>query len=288
MMDIVEVVLSLAVFMSFGKANDLLCNEIEYATIGQNIAIDCHVENGSNVYWYSEKTMFDNPLVTLENGEKTAEGTYDISGTGTLLIKNVIKDQCGLYKIVSVKDVTYEEAFVRVELAINPQQECLVVSLCDSCYCSSDGKTNHNVSCSVLGARPQVNVSLITGNEDLFNVTVRHNTDTDTFDTIAHMEVSMDTCGSKLSVRCTVVGSNMFGIKDSSMDLNSAPCIQTTDTQTDSTAKDEEVPVFLDGFRLVIIVEVSAVIVIVTCMVVIVCLTVCKKGKKDVNICTCN
>ncbi|PIK51598.1 hypothetical protein BSL78_11522 [Apostichopus japonicus] len=265
------------------KAYGLHCNENEYATLGQNFAIDCHVENGSNVYWYSEKTMFGSPLVKLENGEKVvlkpAEGNYDITGTGALLIKGVIEDRCGLYKILSVKDATYEEAFVRLELAIKPQQICLGLSLCDSCHCRSGANAYHNVSCSVLGARPLVNVSLVTGNKDLFNVTVRHNTDTDTFDTIAYMGVSMDTCGSKLSVRCTVVGSNMFGIKDSSMDLNSAPCTQTTDTHTDSTAKDEEVPVFLDGFILVIIVVVSVGIAVM--MVVTVCFTVCKKVRND-------
>ncbi|XP_071841779.1 uncharacterized protein [Apostichopus japonicus] len=280
-----EVVLSLAVLMSYGLVYGLHCNKNEYATLGQNFAIDCHVENGSNVYWYNEKNMFGSPLVKLENGEKVvlkpAEGNYDITGTGALLIKGVIEERCGLYKIVSVKDASYEEAFVRLELAIKPQQECLVVSLSDSCYCSSYAKINHNVSCSVLGARPQVNVSLITENEDLFNVTVRHNTDTDTFDTIAYKEVSMDTCGSKLTVRCTVIGSNIFGIKDSSMDLNSAPCIQTTDTHTDSTVKDEEVPVFLDGFRLVIIVAVSVGIAVMICLVVTVCFTVCKKVRND-------
>ncbi|PIK41274.1 hypothetical protein BSL78_21869 [Apostichopus japonicus] len=264
------------------KAQGLHCNEKEYATIGQDVVIDCQLRFVSNVYWYSEKTSFDSPLVKIENEQKVileaGKGNYDISETGALLIKDVVEERCGLYKVVIVnKDATYEEAFVRLELLNKPRQECLVVSLCDSCYCSSDAKTNHNVSCSVIGARPQVNVSLITENEDLFNVTVRHNTDTDTFDTIAYIEVSIDTCGSKLSVRCTVVGSNIFGIKDSSIDLNSAPCIQTTDTLTVSaTAKDEEMFAFLDDLRLVIVV-VFVVTAVVICMVVIVCVTVCKK-----------
>ncbi|PIK42127.1 hypothetical protein BSL78_21036 [Apostichopus japonicus] len=232
-----------------------------------------------------EKTSFDSPLVKIENKQKviseSGEGNYDISETGALLIKDVVKERCGLYKLLSFdKDGIYEEAFVRLELSNKPRQECLLVSLCDSCYCSSDAKTNHNVSCSVLGARPQVNVSLVTENKDLFNVTVRHSTDTDTFDTIAHMEVSMNTCGSKVSVRCTVVGSNIFGIKDSSMDLNSAPCIETTDTLTDATAKDEEIYAFLDDFRLVVVVA-FVVTAVVICMVVIVCITVCKKGRTD-------
>ncbi|PIK42125.1 hypothetical protein BSL78_21034 [Apostichopus japonicus] len=188
---------------------------------------------GSDVYWYSEKTSFDSPLVKLENKQKvileSGEGNYDISETGALLIKDVVKERCGTYKILSInKDEISEEAFVRLELSNKPRQECLMVSLCDSCYCSSDAKTNHNVSCSVLGARPQVNVSLITENKDLFNVTVRHNSDTDTFDTIAYMEISMDTCGSKLSVRCSVVGKNIFGIKDSSMDLYSGKMLYKT------------------------------------------------------------
>ncbi|PIK60726.1 hypothetical protein BSL78_02349 [Apostichopus japonicus] len=255
----------------------------EYATIGQDVVIDCQLRVVSNVYWYSEKTSFDSPLVKIENEEKVileaGKGNYDISETGALFIKDIVEERCGLYKVVIVnKDATYEEAFVRLELLNKPQQECLVVSLCDSCYCSTDAKTNHNVSCSVFGARPQVNVSLITENEHLFNVTVRHNTDTDTFDTIAYMEVSMDTCGSKLSVRCTVVGSNIFGIKDSSMDLSSAPCIQTTDTLTDATAKDEEIFAFFDGFRLVIVVA-FVVTAVVICVVVIVCVTVCRKGR---------
>ncbi|XP_071841752.1 uncharacterized protein [Apostichopus japonicus] len=284
-MEITTIILSLKVSMILGLAHGLHCNEKEYATFGQDVVIDCQLRFVSNVYWYSEKTSFDSPLVKIENKQKVileaGEGNYDISETGALLIKDVVKERCGLYKVVIVnKDATFEEAFVRLELSNKPRQECLVVSLCDSCYCSSDAKTNHNVSCSVLGARPQVNVSLITENKDLYNVTVRHNTDTDTFDTIAYKEVSMDTCGSKLSVRCTVVGSNIFGIKDSSMDLNSAPCIQTTDTLSDATAKDEEIFAFLDDFRLVIVVA-SVVTAVVICMVVIVCVTVCKKGRND-------
>ncbi|XP_071841750.1 uncharacterized protein [Apostichopus japonicus] len=284
-MEITTIILSLEVSLILGLVHGLHCNEKEYATIGQDVVIDCQLRFVSNVYWYSEKTSFDSPLVKIENKRKVileaGEGNYDISETGALLIKDVVEERCGLYKVVIVnKDATFEEAIVRLEISNKPRQECLVVSLCDSCYCSSDAKTNHNVSCSVLGARPQVNVSLITENKDLYNVTVRHNTDTDTFDTIAYKEVSMDTCGSKLSVRCTVVGSNIFGIKDSSMDLNSAPCIQTTDTLSDATAKDEEIFAFLDDFRLVIVVA-SVVTAVVICMVVIVCVTVCKKGRND-------
>ncbi|XP_071841755.1 uncharacterized protein [Apostichopus japonicus] len=285
-MEITMIILSLGVSMILSLAYGLHCNEKEYATFGQDVVIDCQLRFVSNVYWYSEKTSFDSPLVKIENEEKVileaGKGNYDISETGALLIKDVVKERCGLYKVVIInKDATFEEAFVRLELLNKPRQECLVVSLCDSCYCSSDAKTNHNVSCSVIGARPQVDVSLITENEDLFNVTVRHNTDTDTFNTIAYIEVSIDTCGSKLSVRCTVVGSNIFGIKDSSIDLNSAPCIQTTDTLTDgATAKDEEMFAFLDDLRLVIVV-VFVVTAVVICMVVIVCVTVCKKGRTD-------
>ncbi|XP_071841765.1 uncharacterized protein [Apostichopus japonicus] len=283
-MEITTIILSLEVSMILSLGHGLHCNEKEYATFGQDVVIDCQLGFVSDVYWYSEKTSFDSPLVKIENKQKvileSGEGNYDISETGALLIKDVVKERCGLYKLLSFdKDGIYEEAFVLLELLNKPHQECLVVSLCDSCYCSSDAKTSHNVSCSVLGARPQVNVSIITGNEDLYNVTVRHNTDTDTFDTIAYMEISIDTCGSKLSVRCTVVGSNIFGIKDSSIDLNSAPCIQSPDTLTDATTTDEEEFV-LDGFRLVIDV-VFVVTAVVICMVVIVCVTKCKKEKTN-------
>lgn len=68
------------------------------------------------------------------------------------------------------------------------------------------------------------------------------------------------------------------------MYLFAAPCIPTTDSHTDSAANDEELPEFLDGFRLVIIVVVSVGIAVMICMVVTVCFTVCKKGKKDVDV----
>ncbi|XP_071841775.1 uncharacterized protein [Apostichopus japonicus] len=278
--------ISLLVICLFSAGNTIQCTRRNYALIGNNVSMDCNLENFYEVYWYKDKTSSSTPLVKIVGGKKTVptleEGHYDINDNGALIIYDVKTEDYGHYTILCVyPDDAFVEDIVQLDAAIQPHQSCPAITNCSSCQCVSAPNEIHNVTCIINNARPLVNLGLLL--ETVVNYTVlfreegvTYDNSSDTWNSRAMIVVLIPNCDTTIRLRCTVIGENDFSVSDSILELTSDRCFVSA---TPTVSLEHSVLTFFeDHWLFAVIVALS---LIVLCTFVVICFAIKRNLRKD-------
>lgn len=245
------------------------CPPKVYVELGTEGIISCQTLNNGDVYWYKGNLTTTSPIVILENGQKEISherSPYDIDDEGSLIIKNLEEQYCGLYSVVNFYDNDkHDTGQVKVEIAVKPHTMCPVISGCNDCnHCVLTKPDMGNISCSLGWTRPQLHLNIITDSKNRINVI--RNVSVETYDPLSDTWNATTTieysewydCTSPLHLRCITRNEHPFELSNGVAHLEPGLCPTTRDTPFLEETGGMHIPIVVIGL------SVASVVVLVT------------------------
>ncbi|KAJ8034427.1 NLR family CARD domain-containing protein 4 [Holothuria leucospilota] len=162
-------VVLLSSLISACKASSFYCASTQFLEYEKTGIITCMSENPFyGIYWYNSTDSANNPPFLYRDDSQGNENThsmkgYEISESGSLVIKNVSLRDEHLYRAVLIYDESSGHIEIRdinVIIIVKPASNYPVIDLCSRerfCF-STLGKSFSSLKCSVEDSRPAVSL----------------------------------------------------------------------------------------------------------------------------------